>query len=59
MVRQVRECSARSAGGGVLFCTASEKRRSGRVQNVIFSIKLIVSEDRGRPVNKEDIELAW
>lgn len=49
----------RFARGGVLIWLLRTKRRSGPVQNVIFSIKLIVSGDRGRRVNNEDIELVW
>lgn len=45
--------------GGYLFRRLRTKVPVGPVQNVIFSIKVIVSEDRGRLVNKEDIELVW
>lgn len=58
-VRKQRECGASSAGGGVLFRRLGAMRRSGRVQNVIFSLKAIVNGDRGRRVNGEDIELVW
>lgn len=45
--------------GGCLFRRLVTEAPVGPVQNVIFSIKVIASDDRGRPANKEDIELVW
>lgn len=44
-------CGGRSEGGGDLFWRLLTKRRSGRVQNVIFSIKVIVEADKRRRAN--------
>lgn len=48
---------ARSARAGVLFRRLRTERRSGPVQNVIFSIGSTCSGRRGRRINGEDIEL--